>query len=239
MRMLLAATRLAAPLAMTALCTIPAAAQFEGSVTWAVGKKQTPMTQTYKGSMVRTDMTGPRGGSGAMIIDGAAKTMTMVMPEQKMYMKWDLEKMGDQMRTEHATHKTPKITDTGKSETIAGKSCQVYRYAEDTGKPETMEMCVAKGMGNFMMGRNPMGMGRGRGEGDGEDVSEIAGNPEFLKLYKDGFFPLRISKIKGETVTTQMIATKLEPGSVDASLFQVPSDYQEMKMPAGMEMPRQ
>lgn len=234
MRMLLAVTRLAAPLAMTALCTLPAAAQFEGSVTWAVGKKQTPMTQTYKGSMVRTDMTGQRGRSGAMIIDGAAKTMTMMMPEQKMYMKWDLE----QMRNEHTTHKTPKITDTGKSETIAGKSCQVYRYAEDAGKPETMEMCVAKGMGNFMMGRSPMG--RGRGEGEGDDVSEIASNPEFQKLYKDGFFPLRISKVKGDSVTTQMIATKLEPGSVDASLFQVPSDYQEMKMPAGMgPMPRQ
>lgn len=234
MRMLLAATRLAAPLAMIALCTLPAAAQFEGSVTWAVGKKQTPMTQTYKGSMVRTDMTGQRGRSGAMIIDGAAKTMTMMMPEQKMYMKWDLE----QMRNEHTTHKTPKITDTGKSETIAGKSCQVYRYAEDAGKPETMEMCVAKGMGNFMMGRSPMG--RGRGEGEGDDVSEIASNPEFQKLYKDGFFPLRISKVKGDSVTTQMIATKLEPGSVDASLFQVPSDYQEMKMPAGMgPMPRQ
>jgi ubiquitin len=236
MRILIAATRFATPLAMTALCTIPAAAQFEGSVTWAVGKKQTPMTQTYKGSMVRTDMTGPRGGSGAMIIDGAAKTMTMVMPEQKMFMKWDLEKMGEQMRNEH-THKNPKITDTGKSENIAGRSCQVYRYAEDTDKPETMEMCVAKGMGNFMMGRSPMGMGRG--QGDGDDVSEIASNPEFQKLYKDGFFPLRISKIKGDVVTTQMIATKLEPGSVDASLFQVPSDYQEMKMPAGMGMPRQ
>jgi hypothetical protein len=232
--MMIAATRVAAPLALSVLCAIPAFAQFEGSVTWAVGKKQTPMTQTYKGSMVRTDMTGERGRSGAMIIDGAAKTMTMVMPEQKMFMKWDLEKMREQMGNEHATHKTPKITDTGKSESIAGKSCQVYRYAEDTGKPETLEMCVAKGMGNFMAGRSPMG----RGQGDDDDVSEIANNPEFLKLYKDGFFPLRISKVKGDVVTTQMIATKIEPGSVDASLFQVPSDFQEMKMPAGMGMPQ-
>ena len=236
MRMLTAATRVAAPLALITLGAFPAAAQFEGSVTWAVGKKQTPMTQTYKGTMVRSDMTGERGRSGAMIIDGAAKTMTMVMSEQKMYMKWDLQQMGQQMQNEHPTRKTPKITDTGKTETIAGKSCQVYRYAEEADKPENMEMCVAKGMGNFMAGRSPMG----RGEGDGDDVSEIANNPEFLKLYKDGFFPLRISRIKGETVTTQMIATKIEPKSVDASLFQVPADYQEMKMPAGMgPMPRQ
>jgi len=236
MRMMIAATRVAALLAVSALCTVPAAAQFEGSVTWAVGKKQTPMTQTYKGAMVRSDMTGERGRSGAMIIDGAAKTMTMMMPDQKMYMKWDMQQMGEQMRDEHATHKTPKITDTGKTETIAGKSCQVYRYAEDTGKPDNMEMCVAKGMGNFMFGRSPMG--GGRGQGDGDDVGEMANNSEFLKFYKDGFFPLRISRIKGDSVTTQMIATKIEPKSVDASLFQVPSDFQEMKMPAGMGPPQ-
>jgi hypothetical protein len=225
-----AAIRLVAPLAMTALCTIPAVAQFEGTVTWAVGKKQTPMTQTYKGSMVRSDMTSPRGGSGAMIIDGSAKTMTMVMPEQKMFMKWDLEKMGEQMREQGK--KTPQITDMHKSETIAGKSCDVYRYAPDTGKPNTMELCVAKGMGNFMTGRNPMGMGRG-GDGEGDDASELSTNPEFVRLYRDGFFPLRISKVKNDSVTsTSMLATKIEPKSVDAALFQVPADYQEMKMPA-------
>jgi hypothetical protein len=31
-----------------------------------------------------------------------------------------------------------------------------------------------------------------------------------------------------------MLATKIEPKSVDASVFQVPSDYTEMKMPGGM-----
>lgn len=225
-------TRIAAPLALTALCTVPALAQFEGSVTYAVGAKQMPMTQTYKGTMMRTDMSGPGGRGGAMIMDGAARTMTMVMAEQKMFMKWDLNSMGNKMRDENA-HKTPKLTDTGKSETIAGKTCQVYRYSPDEGKPATMELCVAKGMGFFMAGRNPMAMGRGPG-GDDDDVSEVASNPEFAKAYREGFFPLRISRIKGDSLRTQMIATKIEPKSVDASIFQVPADYQEMKMPAGM-----
>jgi len=229
MPMKLAAIRVVAPLALTALCSMPALAQFEGTVTWAVGKKQTPMTQTYKGSMVRTDMTSPRGGSGAMIIDGNAKTMTMVMSEQKMFMRWDLARMGERAREQG--NKTPQITNMNKTETIAGKSCDVYRYAPDTGKPNNMELCVAKGMGTFMMGRNPMGRG---GEGEGDDAGELS-NPEVAKLYKEGFFPLRISKVKNDSVvSTSMIATKLEPKSVDASVFAIPSDYQEMKMPAGM-----
>jgi hypothetical protein len=229
-----AAIRLVAPLAITALCTIPAAAQFEGVVTWAVGKKQTPMTQTYKGSMVRMDMTSGRGGSGAMIIDGSAKTMTMVMSEQKMFMKWDLEKMGQPAGTQGK--KTPQITDMHKSETIAGKSCDVYRYAPDTGKPNTLEMCVAKGMGYFLAGRSPMGRG---GDGDTDNASELSANPEFVRLYRDGFFPLRISKVKNDSVvSTSMLAKTVEAKSVDAALFQVPSDYQEMKMPAGMGPPQ-
>ncbi len=222
-------TRVIAPLALTALATLPVAAQFEGTVTYAVGARQTPMTQTMKGSRVRTEMQGERGGRGAMIMDMSAQTMTMVMDEQKMYMKMDLkERMEDMDKGEH---KMPKITDMGKTETIAGRTCSVYRMATEEGKPDNMEVCAAKGMGFFMGGgRGPMG----RGRGDGPEIATLMANPEFAKLYKDGFFPLRLSRIRDGNVTTQMIATKIEAKSVDASVFEVPAGYQEMKMPAGM-----
>jgi hypothetical protein len=235
MRLIVAATRVAAPLAVSALCTIPApaAAQgFEGTVTWQMEKGQ--MAQTYKGTQVRTEMTGERGRQGVMIMDNSAKTMTMLMPEQKMYMQMNLNDTSDM---NHEDHKPPKLTDMGKTETIAGKTCQVYRYAEEAGKPETREMCVAKGMGFFMGGsRGPMGM-RERGQG-GEIAAAIAANPEYAKLYKDGFFPLRISKLEDDKVKNEMIVTKIEAKSVDASAFTVPSDYTLMKMPAGMGMPQ-
>ncbi len=224
---LIAATRLAAPLALAALCTAPAAAQFEGSVSYVVGAKQTPMTQTYKSGMVRTDFAGARG-SGAMIMDMNTRTMKMVMPEQKMYMSMDLNQKMEGM--DHGPRKPPKITDTGKTETIAGKECSIYRFAKEEGKPDTMEMCVAKGMGFFMAARSPMG----RGGDDDADMSALSANPELMKVYKDGFFPLRISKIDGANLKNTMLATKIEAKSVDASLFQVPADYTEMKMPAGM-----
>jgi hypothetical protein len=226
-------TRVIAPLALTALCTMPAAAQFEGVVTWSMGEKGQAMTQTIKGSQVRTDMSGDRGRQGAMIMDASAKTMTMLMTEQKMYMKMDLNKMAEKMDDmDHDDKTPPKLTDTGKSETIAGKTCEVYRFASEAGKPENMEMCVAKGMGYFMGGAaGPMGMGRG---GRRNLAAEIAANPEYTKLYKDGFFPLRVSRLEDGKVKNEMTVTKIDAKSVDASLFTVPSDYQEMKMPAGM-----
>jgi hypothetical protein len=237
MRLIVAATRVAAPLAVSALCTIPApaAAQgFEGTVTWQMEKGQ--MAQTYKGTQVRTEMSGG-GREGVMIMDNSAKTMTMLMPSDKMYMVMNLR--DSDQGGDHSDRKPPKITPTGKTETIAGRTCEVYLYAENPDKPANKEMCVAKGMGYFMGGSaGPMGgMGMAR-QGQGADISAIAANPEYRRLYQDGFFPLRISRIKGDSVTTQMIATKIEPKSVDASLFQVPSGFQEMKMPAGMGMPQ-
>lgn len=238
MRTMIAATRLAAPLAVTALCTLPAAAQgFEGTVTWEMGPKARQMSQTYKGTKVRTEMGGPRGRQGVMIMDASTKTMTMLMPDEKMYMVMSMEDMAGQME-DQGKPKTPKLTDTGKSETIAGKTCQVYRYAEDTGKPETLEMCVAKGMGFFMGGGEGGPMGGMRGRGEGPNLTAIAGNPEWARRYKDGFFPLRISKVAGDKVTPEMVATQVEAKSIDASAFAVPEGFTEMKMPGGMGMPR-
>lgn len=226
-------TRLAAPLALTVFCAVPAVAQFEGVISWQAGQKQIPVTQTIKGKMVRTDMSGARG-SGSMIMDTEARTMTMVMDEQKMYMTMDLKAQMGEM--EHREHKMPKITDTGKSETIAGKTCQVYRMATDPDKPDNIEVCAAKGMGYFMGGaRGPMGRGRG---GDDGDAQALFANSEFVTMYKDGFFPLRMGRIKNGEVQTQMLVTRIEPRTVDPSVFQVPAGYQEMKMPAGMPMPQ-
>jgi len=212
-------------MAASALGANPAVAQgFEGVVSWQAGDKQTPMTQTYKGNLSRTEMN-DGGRQMVMLADNNAGKLTMVMPDQEMFMVIDLKAMADKHED-----KSPKITATGKIETIAGKSCEVYRYAEEASKPETMEMCAAKGMGFFIMGSgNPMG-----GGGPMSHLSAVAANPEYVKLYKDGFFPLRISELKGGQPKVMMLATKIEPKSVDATVFQVPSDYTEMKMPGGM-----
>ncbi len=227
--------RAVAPILTLAALASPVRAQqgFEGVVTWNLpeGKEGKAMTQMYKGSKVRTEMAGEGGATGVMIMDGATRTMTMIMASHKMYMTMDLKKMGEHMAGgAHDDDTPPKITDTGKTETIAGHTCQVYRYAEEAGKPETMELCAAKGMGFFMMGSGGPMDGRGPMAG----LSAAAANPTYAKMYKDGFFPLRVSKLEGGKVTNVLVAQSIEQKSVDASVFEVPAGYTEMKMPAGM-----
>lgn len=206
-----------------------AAQAFEGVVTWQMGAKKETMTQSYKGNQVRTEM-GRGGREAVMLMDGGARTMTMVMTNEKMYMVMSLDRPDMQ---HDAQGKPPKLTATGKTETIAGYTCEVYRFAEEEGKPETMEMCVAKGLGYFMMGSGG-GMMGGRGRDPMADLAGAGSNPEYVKLYKDGFFPLRMTRIEGGKSELMMIATGIEKKSLDANAFKVPAGFQEMKMPAGM-----
>ncbi|MEO8635978.1 MAG: DUF4412 domain-containing protein [Gemmatimonadales bacterium] len=204
----------------------PLAAQgFEGVVTWQMSEGQMAMTQMYKGSQVRMEMN-QGGHEGVMLLDNSMSTMTMLMPQQKMYMTMNTKSMPGMAHTDDGT--PPKLTATGKTETIAGRTCEVYRYAEEAGKPETMEMCVAKGMGFFMMGQSPMGGGGPMG-----NLSMVAGNPEYAKLYKGGFFPLRISRLDGNSAKVMMLAKSVEAKTLDASLFTIPAGFTEMKMGGG------
>lgn len=216
----------AVTVAATMLCTMPLAAQFEGSVDMTMGTKaEQKLTQTYKGGHVRTDMNAG-GNSMVMLMDASMKDVTMLMTEHKMYMKMDLaDKMTKDSKMEG---KPPKITDTGKTETIAGKTCSVYRMAEE-GKPESMEICAAKGMGFFAMGQpsGPMG-----GKNPFAGAIDAATNPQYAKLFKDGFFPLRISDISKGAPQTIILVTAITPKSVPDAAFEIPAGYTEMKMPS-------
>lgn len=223
-------TTSAAVVVALTLCSMPLAAQnFEGTVVWAMGgKADKTMTQSYKAGKVRTEMNGGMGNM-VMLMDASMTDMTMLMTGQKMYMKVNMKKAMDEHMKDGMKEKQPKITDTGKTETIAGKSCNVYRYAEEAGKPETMEMCAAKGLGFFMMGSGGGPMG---GKSPLSSVAAAASNPEYAKLYKDGFFPLRITDISKGKPETVMQVTSIEQKPVPASAFEIPAGYSEMKMPS-------
>jgi hypothetical protein len=200
----------------TALLAGPLAAQgFEGVVAYKMmgnGGKNTDMAMSIKGTQVRTDMTA-EGRTMAMLLDGQAMTMTMLMAEQKMYMTMDMKAMRDRAQgTKPGDHAPPKITPLGTSETIAGRSCD--NYLVETEKSKT-EFCNAKG------GASPL-----------NDLD----NEAYRAFFKDGFFPLRVSSYDGGTKKVVMEATRVEPKSLDASLFQIPAGYSEMKMP-GMSRP--
>ena len=119
----------------------------------------------YKGMKNRTEISG-RGENTAMIMDMTTGVMTVLMPQQKMYMVMDMKKAG-QAAAGMPFGKGKKDTGvgagvptamasikaTGRKETIAGHECEYYVMGE---KGEA-EVCSAKGLGMFMMGQSPMG----------------------------------------------------------------------------------
>lgn len=212
--------------ALLVLAHSPASAQgFEGAVTIHIqAERGMDMQQLIKGDKVRTEMNAG-GREGVMLMDGAAQTMTMIMPSEKMYMVMDQKQGAGQPGAPPS--ETPKITKLGTSATIAGRTCDNYLV----GEKQDMEICAAKGLGFFMAGGNP---GAGR--------SPMGRVPNFrqdaiMREFKDGFFPLRITRVAEGKREVMMEVTRIEPKPLDAALFQVPAGYQKMSMPAGMPMP--
>jgi len=170
-----------------------------------------------------------------MIMDGAAGTMTILMPPQKQYMVMDMKKMGQGLGgllgkgskdagSGATPGSIPKITATGRKETIAGHECEYYVMG-DKGE---MEVCSAKGLGMFMMGQSPMGGAMS----SMASLAALATGSDAAKLFADGFFPLKVVNTEHGKKEVVMEATRVEKKPLDASLFVPPPDYKEMKMPS-------
>jgi hypothetical protein len=210
---------------------------FEGIVAYKMTGKGggAEMTQMYKGMKSRTEMSSG-GQSQAVIMDMGTGVMTILMPQQKMYMVMDMRKAGqglaglpfgrgkkDTGAGAGAPRAMPKVTATGRKETIAGHECEYYVMGD---KGET-EVCSAKGLGMFMMGQSPMGGGMQSMAA----LAAVATNSDAAKLFADGFFPLKMAHVQGGKKEVVMEATRVEKKTLDASLFVPPPDYKEMKMP--------
>jgi len=199
---------------------------FEGVVNWQIKSDKGPMemVQSYKGSQVRSEMTA-QGQQMIMLMDGTNSNMTMLMPSQKMYMTMNMMQMAARMQGTHDSARG-KITPTGGKETVAGRSCDDYLV----GEKQDVQVCAAKGMGFILMGSGGGPMGDRGGMGGMGNVAAIVSNPQYAKMFADGFFPLKVSKVSGAKQDTVMLATKIEAKPVDASLFKIPDGFTEMKM---------
>jgi len=167
--------------------------------------------------------------------------MTVLMPQQKMYMVMDMRKTGqalaglpfgrgkkDTGARAGAPAAMPRITATGRKETIAGHECEYYVM----GEKGDAEVCSAKGLGMFMMGQSPMG----GGSSSMAALAALGTNSDAVKLFSDGFFPLKMVHTEGGKREVVMEATRVEKKTLDASLFVPPPDYKEMKMPGFGQM---
>ena len=210
---------------------------FEGVVVYKMNGngESVEMTQMYQGTKSRTEINS-KGQAAAMIMDMTTGSMTTLMPAQKMYMVMDFRKMGEALRgiapskdekgarAASAPGQAPNIKATGRTEVVAGHTCEWYVMGE---KGE-IEVCSAKGLGFFAFGQSPLGGGGGSSMGA---LAALGGNADYAKLFKDGFFPLKMAQnTKGKSQVV-MEATKVEQTTLDPSLFVPPPDYTEMKMP--------
>lgn len=216
--------------------TLASAAGFEGKVTLAItaGKGQAQVLDySIKDSALRIDLTA-EGQSFASIMDLQKMEMIMLMPQQQMYMvmpiKDKVEKAMDK-----AFENDASIEKTGRTETILGYKCDEY-IAKD--RDTITEIWVAEGLGSFM------GLGSGESGGGGGGLGGLLGGGKKRGAgWEEKFkgkpgFPLRVvsREIKKQRETFKMEATKIQPGSLPASLFQAPAGWQKFSMPSMGDM---
>jgi hypothetical protein len=213
---------LVVPLALTAL-GFGAPKAFEGKIRYAMttDRNSTFMSYVMKGGLTRMEVEAEKGQTAVMLLDFAKHEMTMLMPQQKMYM---VQPLPDPAKTEPGTPGEavqPDVQRTGEYETILGYKCEKIIVKS---RNDVAEIWGAEGMGVFM---NPgMGgpMGRGRPAPRSAWEAELASR---------GFFPLRVvvRNASGKQ-TFKMEATEIDTSTPADSLFVPPPDYQKFEMPA-------
>ncbi len=182
------------------------AGPFEGAITMnmtnAAGKSES-MTYEVKGDKMRFDRpAGPE--PGYVIIDGSKATS--VDDAKKIAIVMDMSSAP--MPATAAPVKKPTIEKTGKTETVAGYSCEDWKVTEDNGSKT--DACVAKGIAFPSMGR-------------AKDWT--------AELLAEKYFPLKaVTSDSTGKEKSRMEVTKIEKKSLDDSRFQVPAGYKVENM---------
>jgi hypothetical protein len=202
---------------------------FQGAITFATHEQSGApgtFTITTKGNKIRMESGDHKG---AYVIDNDTHTSTMVMADQKQFVRIpnNMEYPG-QSAERAQPDAAPKmtITNTGRTEVVAGVPCEVYHGTSvDNGKTTEGEACVAKGVGldPFMM-MGPMQRSRG------------ALSPKLQAMHEvlqGGKGILKFSEIKDGKLVTVMEATKIDPTPPPDAAFQPPPDYTEVKIGMG------
>jgi len=152
-----------------------------------------------------------------VIFNKSQNTATIVMTARQMYMTMPMDKAQAEVKKQMAKS---KITDTGKSEVVAGHKCEILHVSDPDDATET-DACIASDMGTFMMFEGPGSQGRG---GPQSMLSKV----QSFFAAKGGFFPLKVTTYKGGKVDETFVATSIEPKSVPASEFTTPAGFTGM-----------
>lgn len=203
------------------------AAPFEGKINLKMtteGKAQ-EMLYSVKGDKLRIDMPGIPAMGGA-ILDLGKKEMTMIMPEQQMYMTTSMSEGKDApARQDDAV----KVENTGQTEKILGYLATKYLASA---KDSTTEIWLAEGLGVFAS----MPSQGGGGGLFGRKKAAASSQAWESALAGKELFPLRvITKDKKGKESFRMEATAVDKTPVPASSFAPPEGYQKLDMGAMMK----
>jgi hypothetical protein len=211
-------------------------ADFEGVVKMNMTgpRQQTmPMTFSMKSGLTRMDFDAGQGHEGAVIMDPAKQEMTILMPQQQMYMVQPLQGGHPGAPAQGSEENDATVVNTGQHENILGYDATKYLAKTKSGTTEiwiTEQLGTFAGLGNAM--RGPGGP-RGRRGGDGQ---------AWEKAFKGKqAFPLRVVTTSTDGKQNfKMEAAAIDKKSLPDSLFQPPADFKKFDMGMmmqGMGMP--
>ena len=223
--------QLAPAVILQVLLALPAAAQFEGTISMKVSASGSDMmmTMSIKGDqqsnvIILPPSAGPMAGIEARtIIDPTTNTATTMLPlppgmaqipilanAKGIKTVLDLSKNTGDAWGSHA-----QIKKLGTSQRIAGLACDDYEIIPAKGKP--LQACVAESLGRFVFPQTGGGMG-GRANGGPAPAwaTAFGGKPGF---------PLRVTESDGNVVLEVLSVTR---APVSPGLFEIPDGYVDM-----------
>ena len=193
-----------------------------------------PLTLLVKGDKLRVDVPekfaragGPLFGTKPYaILDPTAKKLSIVSDEQKQAVVIDLEKSGEQLKNMRPPQRPmpggaapppkapPKLTETGKYDTVAGERCENWDITDDH---RDATVCIADHGASFLH----------------IPLTGIPTEQLWMTQLLDGrHFPLRlISYAKdGATENSRVEVTHIDKKSPPASAFEYPPSYRVMDL---------
>lgn len=203
---------------------------FEGEIEISVEMKSTAkapsvMHAVIKGPKIRFDapaeaMGGAMGGKAYQIIAVDEGKMRTVVDAKKMVVEVDIAKFAEQMKgltgaapsAAPANEPPPKISKTGKTDTLVGHTCEEWEVLNE--KSEKMTLCVAKGGGWPSI---PSAL--------------MPGNNWAQQVLDKDNFPLRIVlNDSAGAEKMRMQVTRMDKKPVDDAQFKIPEGYRVMDM---------
>ena len=205
---------------------------FEGTITYNVtlSDKQMQISISSRDKLVRQDFElpadAPPEAQTYQLFDYENGNVTTVLPGMKKYMVTNLKTLRDAMgqnrepRDDDVRKALDDIKSTKRHETIAGYTCEVYTLKSTP--PD--EWCITTGLGHFLYFEGATGVNPGTASTVGGDGSTAS----LMRTFKNGAVVLRMRMLSRNGETVSMVATKVDRMVPPATLFVLPSSYEEM-----------